>query len=233
MPLHTLNARVKRYVWDDIWRSDAYAGSVERFQRADKRVAAFKLIEILKGDERILDVGCGSGELLGALATKKPGLSLIGADRSIVALGLARKRSSARVANYICADVSLLPFATEWFDVVTVFGVLEHVQTHGILLAELHRVMKPGGLAFISSSNLYSFLQMKNRLIAAAGYYQYGFQRNWTYADLRQELEKLFDIRCGFNLHADSDMPIIAFLDRLGARINRNWGRYLCFVVAK
>src|ERR1035437_4342694 len=120
MPLHTLNARVKRYVWDDIWRSDAYAGSVERFQRADKRVAAFKLIEILKGDERILDVGCGSGELLGALATKKPGLSLIGADRSIVALGLARKRSSARVANYICARWRMVPRSSPKRSLVTI-----------------------------------------------------------------------------------------------------------------
>jgi SAM-dependent methyltransferase len=233
MQLFTLNARSRRYVWDDVWRSDRYANSWERYQRATKRFAAFKLTEILGGGERILDLGCGSGEFLNLLASKRSDFSLVGIDRSIAALGLARRRSSSQPAILVRADAKQLPFEPRQFDIVVLFGLLEHVQSYHDLLAEIHRVMKAGGLALISTSNLLSFLQLKNCLIAAAGCYPYGFQRNWSDLELEQEFEKLFEVRSKFVLHADSDMPVISLLDRLGARVNSRWGRYLCFVLTK
>ncbi len=89
---------------------------------------------------RILDAGCGTGGNLAALARYG---SVTGIDIAGVALEHART-AGAPLAR---ASVLALPFADHAFDLVTSFEVLYHraVPIEGIALAEVRRVLRPGG----------------------------------------------------------------------------------------
>jgi len=226
-----LNSKSVRYVWNDIWAKDVYAESKERIRRAKLRAAAFDLDGLIEPDATVLDIGCGSGELLGMLAERPR--ALFGLDRSNKAIGLARARSGATHIRYLVGTADALPFASNSFDHVLAFGVIEHVQDHAKILSEMRRVMKPRAMAFISSSNANSFLQVKNRALAALGRYPYGFQRNWTKHDLESMLGQQFLVQLSFFMHADIDMPAVRNLDRAISHFVPDWGRYVCFVVSK
>lgn len=93
---------------------------------------------------RLLDAGCGTGRNVAWLAEFG---SAVGVDLSAQALTLSRRRG-ARVAR---ASVLALPFADHSFDAVTSFDVLYHrwVSDDRAALAELRRVLKPGGLLLV------------------------------------------------------------------------------------
>src|SRR5689334_12016285 len=104
----------------------------------------------LAGDvtgRRILDAGCGAGPLLAELRAR--GADVSGFDLSPGMLDLARRRvpdADLRVADLAAP----LPYADAWFDDVVVSLVLHYLEDWGPSLAELHRVLKPGGRLLVS-----------------------------------------------------------------------------------
>ena len=109
--------------------------------------------------KRVLDVGCGPGNLLVALSTDTPEL-LVGVDVDAVFLvsghsqitELIKQTSVAPVL--LRASLPILPFADETFDLVTCFLVMPHVPDDRIALTELARVLKPGGTLAISGHGM-------------------------------------------------------------------------------
>ena len=105
----------------------------------------------LAGDvdgRRILDAGCGSGPLSAALRAK--GAIMTGFDSSPVMVELARQRLGGD-ADLRVADLSQpLPFADGSFDDVVVSLVLHYFRDWTAPLAELRRVLKPGGRLILS-----------------------------------------------------------------------------------
>ena len=95
-------------------------------------------------EPRLLDIGCGTGLFVSGESRDK---TAIGVDFSREALGFTRRRG---VSNLICADSQVLPFSSESFDMVTAFDHIEHVDHDDALIAEAHRVLRPGGIALIS-----------------------------------------------------------------------------------
>jgi SAM-dependent methyltransferase len=101
----------------------------------------------------VLDVGCGAGlgtrRLLAAGAER-----VVGLDRRPEALALARAadpRGPEADGLYLEHDLEHpLPFPDESADVAVALEVLEHVDAQGRLLDELHRVLRPDGVAFVS-----------------------------------------------------------------------------------
>jgi SAM-dependent methyltransferase len=89
-----------------------------------------------RAGERLLDVGCGSGPLLGAAV--RLGLKVAGNDISAVALDQAR--SAVPGADLRLAPAESLPFADGSFDVVVSAGSLEHFQDMAQALGEIRRV---------------------------------------------------------------------------------------------
>ena len=105
--------------------------------------------------KRVLDVGCGPGNLLVALSADTPEF-LVGVDVDAIFLTAGRSRigtliepPSAQPA-LLRASLPILPFADASFDLVTCFLVMPHVPDDTTALTELARVLKPGGTLAIS-----------------------------------------------------------------------------------
>jgi SAM-dependent methyltransferase len=91
------------------------------------------------GARRILDVGCGTGTMLGYLA--RYGIAE-GVDIDEEAIEYCRARGLQRVSQ---ASAERLPFADSTFDLVTALDVVEHTDDDLGVLREIQRVLRPGG----------------------------------------------------------------------------------------
>lgn len=92
----------------------------------------------------VLDAGCGTGGTMQRLADLG---TVAGCDRSLTALGYCRQRGFSTVAG---GDVGALPFSSERFDAALSCDVLEHVADDRTAVAELLRVLRPGGCAVLT-----------------------------------------------------------------------------------
>jgi ubiquinone/menaquinone biosynthesis C-methylase UbiE len=105
----------------------------------------------LAGDvagRRILDAGCGSGPLFEALRDR--GAIVTGIDKSAGMLEQARRRLGDDADLQEAELGSPLPFPDDTFDDITASLVLHYLEDWGPALAELRRVLKPGGRAIVS-----------------------------------------------------------------------------------
>jgi ubiquinone/menaquinone biosynthesis C-methylase UbiE len=100
---------------------------------------------------RILDVGCATGRLLARLA-EAGATQLYGADLAPRILEVAREklsRTKAKVELRTADAEDSLPWDRDSFDAVTLTGVLHHFFRPGDALAEIHRILRPGGRLLI------------------------------------------------------------------------------------
>ena len=104
-------------------------------RRAAKIVRAWK-------PARILDLATGSGDLALALTKSCPDAEVIGADFCLPMLLAARRKG---VAKLIQADGMSLPFPDTAFDAVTIAFGLRNMESWERGLAEIARVLRPGG----------------------------------------------------------------------------------------
>ncbi len=92
---------------------------------------------------RVLDVGCGAGSVAKAVKHARPDLDVFGCDVSRGALAAAAANSEG--VHFELGTAERLPFPDSHFDAVWVFDVLEHVDDPERMLAEVARVLRPGG----------------------------------------------------------------------------------------
>ena len=97
---------------------------------------------------RVLEVGCGRGIALPVLARLLRPSRLVGLDRDAGFLNEARARlaGSGATAELVPGDVRRLPFPDASFDLVIDFGTCYHIARAATALAEVARVLAPGGL---------------------------------------------------------------------------------------
>ena len=98
-----------------------------------------------QGNENVLDVPCGTGELERRLLERWPDLSLVGCDLSEGMLRQAQSKEIGRRVTWIQADASRLPFAAESFDAVICANSFHYFRAPARSLAEIHRVLRPAG----------------------------------------------------------------------------------------
>jgi ubiquinone/menaquinone biosynthesis C-methylase UbiE len=100
----------------------------------------------LRGVRSILDVGSGAGQIAKHLIKyADPSTQITCCDLSPEMLRRARNRLKNPLPTHVAADLALLPFADGTFDCVTCGYVLEHLPDARLGLAEMSRVMRPGG----------------------------------------------------------------------------------------
>jgi ubiquinone/menaquinone biosynthesis C-methylase UbiE len=115
--------------------------------------------------ERVLDVGCGTGENLQFFRDKW--CSVTGIDSSTEMLKIAREKNGDH-AELILAQAEDIPFSDNEFDIVTIINVLETANDPQKVIAEAIRVC--GGRVFIGFLNSYSFAGTKQRLKEMSGF---------------------------------------------------------------
>jgi ubiquinone/menaquinone biosynthesis C-methylase UbiE len=102
---------------------------------------------------RLLDVGCGPGNIALKIANRWPGVRVVGVDFSRNMILAARaaadtQRLSAR-AEFFAGDAKKLPFPDGAFDFVFSNSVLHHLRDPVGMLDEMARVVKPGGIVLL------------------------------------------------------------------------------------
>lgn len=118
--------------------------------RTDERAAALAAdvaaFVPARGDERALDVGTGAGAL--ALALAPLVAEVVGVDREPELLARARERAPANV-TFSEGDAVALPFEDASFDLVGTLRTLHHIHRPELAVAELARVVRPGGTVVV------------------------------------------------------------------------------------
>jgi len=100
------------------------------------------------GWETLADIGCGTG--YGTFLLSKKGQA-VGLDVSEVTIRYAKNTYSG--CEFLRGDAGAIPLKSEGFDAATAFEVVEHLPGPEILLCECHRILKKGGILFLSSPN--------------------------------------------------------------------------------
>jgi ubiquinone/menaquinone biosynthesis C-methylase UbiE len=107
----------------------------------------------LRPGQRVLDLGCGEGRHVIA-ACALDGVDAVGLDLSLDDLATARQRMAdfraeipkdAPLFALLAGDALRLPFGDDSFDAVICSEVLEHIPNYRAAIAEIYRVLKPGG----------------------------------------------------------------------------------------
>jgi SAM-dependent methyltransferase len=132
--------------------SKAATSRAERFAalqaaRAGALAARLDRLLALGGDERALDVGTGAGALAFALAPRVIAVTAVDADPAMVERAHASAPANVEAA---VADGERLPFADASFDVAGTLRTLHHTPRPDLLLAELARVVRPGGALLVA-----------------------------------------------------------------------------------
>ncbi len=167
------------------WRGTALGTVTERLERG----AVLDLTGPLAGRD-VLDVGCGDGTY--ALAAARAGARVTAVDRSAATVEAARRNAAdAHVALELrVAEALELPFPAERFDVVLAVTVLCFVAEPQRAVAEMARVLRPGGVLVLGELGRWSMWAAWRRLRAWAGSRTWQAARFWTSADLRKLLHR-------------------------------------------
>ena len=173
MDRHHLLARITAY-WDehihDLSITTHPVGTREFFQQLDEyrydklnylpRLVDFSTYQ----GKSLLEVGCGAGIDLVRFA--RAGAIVTGIDLSTTAIELARKNieQNGLNANLCVMNGESMQFPDNSFDVVYAHGVLQYTANIEKMMAEIHRVVKPGGEIIVMVYNRNSWLNLMRRV---------------------------------------------------------------------
>jgi demethylmenaquinone methyltransferase/2-methoxy-6-polyprenyl-1,4-benzoquinol methylase len=114
----------------------------------------------VRAGERVLDVASGSGDLARAFAARGASVCMSDINGAMLARGRDRMADSGRLAPAVQCDAERLPFASAAFDCVSVGFGLRNMTHKDAALAEMARVLKPGGrLLVLEFSHVWKPLQ--------------------------------------------------------------------------
>lgn len=136
------------------------------------------LIEEIEKSEsgKILDVGCGNGNLFTLLPENK--YELYGVDFSQNMI--IEAKSKCRNATFSVADAEMLPFDDDSFDIVVCNASFHHYIHPDRVLEEMHRVLKDGGKLLIGDpyipTGIRGVMNMMLRFSHSGDYHIYGFE---------------------------------------------------------
>ncbi len=128
---------------------DLYTKEHDYWWHVGKRLIVYGLLARYGRRKKVpgqfaLDLGCGTGLNLDHLAKlAQP----VGTDYYEEALQFCRERGHTLLCK---SDAAKLPFGDGSFDIITALDVVEHLDDDAIALAEVKRILRPGGLAIIS-----------------------------------------------------------------------------------
>ena len=152
----------------------------------------------LRGNERVLDAGCGTGKLTAELLAGMPEGHVTGLDVSRNMLRGARENLQPRFAprvTFVAADLQHLPF-DQAFDGIFGTAAFHWVSDHDLLFRSLFRAIRPGGWLVAQcggAGNLERFLARVTELSGTPPYSAHvgNYHHSWTFADPRTTATRL------------------------------------------
>lgn len=160
-----------------------YDTYIEREQHALEKHRIALLVRMYDRSSRdVLDIGCGSGEVLQHLRSLSSGpFNGFGLDVGASVVDMLRQKG---LEGRVHDAGTPLPYADASFDTVVCAETIEHVVDVDCLVSEARRVLRPGGTLLLTTPNL---AYLANRLMLL-----FGLQPFFTETSLRQKLGRKF-----------------------------------------
>ncbi len=160
----------KKYQWDS---RDYAANSEVQLQWAMELVKKLGL----RGNEHLLDIGCGDGKVTARLATELDRGEVLGIDSSPTMIELARDSHGRNTSNlnFRQTDARALPF-TEEFDVIFSNAALHWIRDHRPVVQGMFNALKPGGRVLVQMGgrgNAGAVVQAMERVISRSPWQKY------------------------------------------------------------
>jgi len=167
-------------IYDDSFFKDGQKSPIEgsnyeenpTFYNAQKRLEKIKKLGHEKGN--LLDIGCATGIFMKAASSTYDctGLDISNAatDFAINEMGLNAK----------CGTIFNLDFERQYFDVITMWDVIEHVRDPSKYIEKVSQILRPGGLLVLSTGNIESLMfkiQRKNWHLLIPPFHLYYFNK--------------------------------------------------------
>ncbi len=116
-------------------------------------ISALRLKHLLENfpinEGKFLDIGCGMGGFTRYVKYLKPDMKVCGCDISNRALEIAKKKDIKNEINYFKYDICDIKIKDDFFDYISIFDVLEHLENPLKAINEVNRVLKKGGYIHI------------------------------------------------------------------------------------
>ncbi len=145
------NLKKQQELYDRGWRKELQAGKEER-GNLQTNLEFLAQTDLLRPQDRILEIGCGIGTVVYELSRK--GHDIAGIDISGEAIEYGRKKYGDIRLEVQAAET--LPYENESFEVVLSFDLFEHIAAIDKHISEVRRVLRPGGYYLFQTPNRYS-----------------------------------------------------------------------------
>lgn len=192
-------------IFFDLWSSTYDRPGLQQATYRPIHNAVLRRLDGLQ-PERILDLGCGTGQLTERLSMLFPDASVVGADLSNGMIERAAERlTDDDQSNFVRADAQRLPLVGASFDVVTCTESFHWYPDQEAAAAELARLIKPGGRVVIAS------------IATVTGFADDAIQRATSLAGRpvraipKRELRRLLDA-AGFDVLHQGRIPRLGFV---------------------
>lgn len=212
------------YKWNP---EDYYQNSSEQQRLATEAIAKLGF----KGNERILDIGCGDGKITVELAALVPDGSVVGIDSSAEMIEFAKSKFPAASfpnLNFQQGDAKTLYFENE-FDAIVSFNCLHWIKDHIAVLAGIKKSLKPLGkihFLFAGKTDNNGMSDLAIKLVQMEKWQSYLQNLNNPYGlYTKEEYEEIVE-KVGLKaINVDAIATKMAFKDREGFKglIRTTW----------
>jgi methionine biosynthesis protein MetW len=148
-------------IYEIYWRQKQAKGSFDSNEKLFPSEILGAIERLLKGRGRLLDVGCGNGNVIEIAKHKFD--ETHGCDISQTVLESAKNKGI--ITTCIDLNTSYLPYQNECFDTVTCLEVLEHMSNPINLLREIYRVLSLEGQLILTTPNIRYFKNINKLLL--------------------------------------------------------------------
>jgi trans-aconitate methyltransferase len=155
----------------------------EKVSTHQKEWGAKLIFELeLKGNERVLDLGCGDGANTALIAEVLPNGEVVGIDASKGMIDTAKPKEKTNL-HFILMDIDKIPFENE-FDVIYSNATLHWVKDHSRLLKNVFKALREGGLIrfnFAADGNCAHFFKGIRKAMEKEGFSRYFSNFSWPW----------------------------------------------------
>lgn len=189
---------------DDVYQDsedEVYSQHREQREKCFRKLAHPLWREFPSGD--LLDIGCATGILLDVMAER---YRTFGVEPS------AWSRTQCAPRHHVAA--SLDAFAGQTFDIITLLGVIEHIYTPQTLIADISRMLRPGGLFLVYTGDIDAWLP---RLLRKKWWWYQGMHLHYF---SKKNLSRLLGLH-GLRTIRTLNMPLYFKVESLSKSLSR------------